>query len=226
MFEMTIAREPRNKIDKAFSSSKQLFRSILQAIPDLVSVVDRDFRIVFSNLRGEHDGLNLNVLRKKSRPYCYDLYFPGREKQCDSCHAQEVFDTGKVVVTEKYHPNAGHVEIHSFPIFDETGTIEMVGEYHRNINARRQAEEALQEKNQVLEQIINASPLAIIALDDKINLTLWNPAAENMFGWKKEEVLGRPYPIVSEDCQGELMENIRSLNEGVARRTMETHRMH
>ena len=69
-------------------------------------------------------------------------------------------------------------------------------------------------------------PLAIIALDDKINLTLWNPAAENMFGWKKEEVLGRPYPIVSEDCQDELMENIRSLNEGVARRTMETHRMH
>lgn len=223
---MTIAREPRNRIDKAFSSSKQLFRSILQAIPDLVSVVDRDFRVVFSNLRGEHEGLNPKVLRKKSRPYCYDLYCPGRGKQCDSCHAQEVFNTGKVVVTERYHPNAGHVEIHSFPIFDELGTVEMVGEYHRNINARRQAEEALREKNQVLEEIINASPLAIIALDHKVKLTLWNPAAENMFGWEKEEVLGRPYPIVSEDCQDELMENIRRLNEGVARRTMETHRMH
>jgi PAS domain S-box-containing protein len=223
---MTIAKDPRNKIDRAFSSSKQLFRSILQAIPDLVSVVDRDFRVVFSNLRGEHEGLNPKVLRKKSRPYCYDLYYPGREKHCDSCHAQEVFDTGKVVVTERYHPNAGHVEIQAFPIFDEAGTVEMVGEYHRNINARRQAEEALREKNQVLEEIINASPLAIIALDEKINLTLWNPAAENMFGWKKEEVLGRPYPIVSEDCQEELMENINSLNEGVSRRTMETHRMH
>ncbi|RQW86235.1 MAG: PAS domain S-box protein [Geobacter sp.] len=226
MFEMTIAKEPRNKINKAFSSSKQLFRSILQAIPDLVSVVDRDFRVVFSNLRGEHEGLHPKVLRKKSKPYCYDLYSPGSEKHCDSCHAQEVFDTGKVVVTESYHPNAGHVEIHSFPIFDEAGTVEMVGEYHRNINARRQAEEALREKNQVLEEIINASPLAIIALDEKINLTLWNPAAENMFGWQKDEVLGRPYPIVSEDCQDELMENIRSLNEGVSRRTMETHRMH
>ena len=226
MFEMTSAKEPRNKINKAFSSSKQLFRSILQAIPDLVSVVDRDFRVVFSNLRGEHEGLPPKVLRKKLKPYCYDLYSPGSEKHCDSCHAQEVFDTGKVVVTESYHPNAGHVEIHSFPIFGEAGTVEMVGEYHRNINARRQAEEALREKNQVLEEIINASPLAIIALDEKINLTLWNPAAENMFGWQKDEVLGRPYPIVSEDCQDELMENIRSLNEGVSRRTMETHRMH
>jgi PAS domain S-box-containing protein len=226
MFEMTIAKEPRNKIDKAFSSSKKLFRSILQAIPDLVSVVDRDFRVVFSNLRAEHEGQHPKVLRKNSKSYCYDLYYPGSEKHCDSCQAQEVFDTGKVVVTERYHPNAGHVEIHSFPIFDEAGTVEMVGEYHRNINARRHAEEALREKNQVLEEIINASPLAIIALDEKINLTLWNPAAENMFSWQKDEVLGRPYPLVSEDCQDELMENIRSLNEGVSRRTMETHRMH
>jgi PAS domain-containing protein len=76
---------------------------------------------------------------------------------------QEVFDTGKVVVTERYHPKAGHVEIHSFPIFDEIGAVVMAGEYHRNINARRQAEDALREKNQVLEEIINASPLAIIA---------------------------------------------------------------
>lgn len=223
---MTIAKEPRNKIDKAFSSSKQLFRSILRAIPDLVSVVDRDFRVVFSNLRGEHENLNPKNFKNKSKPYCYDLYYPGQGKHCDNCHIEEVFNSGKVVVSERYHPKAGHVEIHSFPIFDEAGTIEMVGEYHRNINGRRQAEEALREKNQVLEAIINASPLAIIALDEMINLTLWNPAAENMFGWKKEEVLGRPYPIVSEDCREELMENIRSLNEGGSRRTMETHRMH
>ncbi|MRR05610.1 MAG: PAS domain S-box protein [Deltaproteobacteria bacterium] len=223
---MTVAKDSQNTMDKAFSSSKQLFRSILQAIPDLVSVVDRDFRVVFSNLRGEYEWINPKLLRKKPRPYCFDLYYPGRETQCDQCQVQEVFDTGKVVVTERYHPKAGYVEIHSFPIFDETGAVVMAGEYHRNINARRQAEDALREKNQVLEEIINASPLAIIALDHSINLTLWNPAAENMFGWKKEEIIGKPYPIVSADCHDELMENIRSLNEGEARRSMETHRMH
>ena len=159
MIEMTIAKEPRNRIDKAFSSSKQLFRSILHAIPDLVSVVDRDFRVVFSNLRGEHEGLNPKSSQKKVKALLLRSLLPWTAvSNVINCHAQEVFDTGKVVVTERYHPNAGHVEIHSFPIFDETGTVEMVGEYHRNINARRQAEEALREKNQVLEEIINASP--------------------------------------------------------------------
>jgi len=224
--DMTIAHETQNKKKRSFSSSQQLFRSILQAIPDLVSVVDRNFRIVFSNLRGEYEDVSPKMLRKKPPPYCYELYHPDRKSFCEQCHVQEVFATGKSVVTEKFQPKAGHVEIHSFPIFDEAGTVVMAGEYHRDINARRQAEDALREKNQVLEEIINASPLAIIALDYKINLTLWNPAAERMFGWTKEEVLGKPYPIVSEDRHGELLENIRSLNEGESCRFLETQRMH
>lgn len=32
---------------------------------------------------------------------------------------------------------------------------------------------------------------AIVASDEKYNLTAWNPAAEKMYGWKAEEVLGR-----------------------------------
>jgi PAS domain S-box-containing protein len=118
------------------------------------------------------------------------------------------------------------LEIHAFPVFDEAGNIIMAGEYLRNINARRQAEDALRDANQMLEAIIEASPLAIIALDPEVNLTLWNSAAELMFGWRKEEVLGKPYPIVPEERKDELMENIHGLKEGEVRRFMETCRLH
>ena len=91
---------------------------------------------------------------------------------------------------------------------------------------RRRAEDALCEKNQMLESIINSSPLAIIVLDSLLNVTLWNPEAEKMFGWTKEEILGKPYPIVSEDRREELMANVRDLHEGASRRFMETQRMH
>jgi len=55
---------------------------------------------------------------------------------------------------------------------------------------------ALQEKNRIVEALVQASPLAIVALDDNDNVSAWNPAAEYIFGWKAAEVLGRPLPIV------------------------------
>jgi PAS domain S-box-containing protein len=48
----------------------------------------------------------------------------------------------------------------------------------------------------MLEAIIRASPLAIIAVDSDERVILWNPSAETMFGWAEQEVLGRPSPIL------------------------------
>ncbi|MDY7042434.1 MAG: PAS domain S-box protein, partial [Chloroflexota bacterium] len=72
----------------------------------------------------------------------------------------------------------------------------------------KQSEEALRETNQTLQALIATSPLAIIAVDLDGNVTLWNKAAEHIFGWSEEEVLGRPHPIVSEDRWDEFQENI------------------
>lgn len=212
------------KTSKRFVLSKQLYRSILQAVPDTVMVVDRDYKVVFYN--GEADARHPDVSRNKRRPYCYELYRVDRKECCKNCHLQEVFDTGNVVVTEKYYPNSGYMKIHSFPILDETGTVVLAGEYRRKVDRALRVEDDLIDGNQVLEAIINASPLAIVAFDHDINMTLWNPAAEAMFGWKKNEVLGKPYPIVPDHLMSELDDNVRLLNSGRSRRTMETRRMH
>ncbi len=76
--------------------------------------------------------------------------------------------------------------------------------------------------NYLFETIIDASPLAIIALDTDVNLTLWNAAAEKMFGWKKEEVLFKPYPLIPDDRIEEVQNNIRLLHKGEVHRSTET----
>jgi PAS domain S-box-containing protein len=48
----------------------------------------------------------------------------------------------------------------------------------------------------VLEALIKASPLAIIAVDAQDRIILWNESAERMFGWLEKEVLGQPTPIL------------------------------
>jgi PAS domain S-box-containing protein len=67
-----------------------------------------------------------------------------------------------------------------------------------DITERWRTEEALRASGEALHAIIDSSPLAILALDLDMNVTMWSSAAEHMFGWKPEEVLGRPYRLVPE----------------------------
>jgi len=221
MKDSQVRQENRKRV---FSSSKTFLSSVFQAIPDLVSIVDRDYRIVFSNWKGGHDYAAPKSSRHKGR--CYEVYYPGRTSRCDPCHLEAVFETGKPLITEKFNPRIGYLEIHAFPLFDEEGNVIMAGEYLRNVNERRRAEDALREKNQMLESIINSSPAAIIVLNAELDVTLWNPESERLFGWSREEVLGKPYPIVPDEFRDEFMSHVRDLNVGGSLRSLETQRMH
>jgi PAS domain S-box-containing protein len=53
----------------------------------------------------------------------------------------------------------------------------------------------------VLEAIIKASPLAIIAVDANDRVILWNQSAERMFGWNESEVLGQVLPILPPETE-------------------------
>ena len=56
----------------------------------------------------------------------------------------------------------------------------------------------LQEDNSIWQAIVQACPLAIIAVDAKYAVTIWNPSAEDLFGWQTGEVLNR-LPFLRED---------------------------
>ncbi|MDD2338478.1 MAG: PAS domain S-box protein [Geobacteraceae bacterium] len=222
MNEKTTGPE-RDSLRKAFSLLNHHFQSVLKLIPDLVSIVDTDYRIIFSNWNGGHEYVPLESRNRNG--YCYEVYYPGRTTQCEQCHLKSVFETGKPLITEKYNYQVGYVEIHALPLFDEQGNVVMAVEYIRNINERRLAEDAVREKNQMLEAIINASPLAIIALDFDLNLLLWNKGAEKLFGWSKDEVLGKPCPIIPELRKDEAIHNLSRLNDGESVCCLETLRL-
>ena len=62
----------------------------------------------------------------------------------------------------------------------------------------------------MLEAIIKASPVAIVALDAEGRVILWSESAERMFGWLKEEIIGNALPIVPRDAQLSGLERSRS----------------
>ena len=64
---------------------------------------------------------------------------------------------------------------------------------------RRRAESALREANASLQSVIQSSPLAMYTLDATGTVRSWNPAAEALYGWRAEEVIGHALPTVTHD---------------------------
>ncbi|MEW6494610.1 MAG: PAS domain S-box protein, partial [Cyanobacteriota bacterium] len=73
----------------------------------------------------------------------------------------------------------------------------------KDIHDRKQTQEALREANQTLQALIQASPLAIVALEPDGQVKTWNEAAEEMFGWSATEAIGTLFPVVPIDKQDE-----------------------
>jgi two-component system, cell cycle sensor histidine kinase and response regulator CckA len=62
---------------------------------------------------------------------------------------------------------------------------------------RGRAESTVLDTRDAFRALVEASPLGIIACDLAHNVTIWNPAAERIFGWRAREVLKRPLPTIS-----------------------------
>ena len=77
----------------------------------------------------------------------------------------------------------------------------LVGWVLRSWHLRRAGELAALElaaTRERLAAIVEAAPVAVVAVDLEGRVTEWSPAAERMFGWTREEVLGSLNPIVPE----------------------------
>jgi PAS domain S-box-containing protein len=61
------------------------------------------------------------------------------------------------------------------------------------------SQDELEETNALLEGVLDASPLAIVAADREGNTTVWSGAAAEMYGWSEAEALGEPAPNVPEE---------------------------
>jgi PAS domain S-box-containing protein len=69
----------------------------------------------------------------------------------------------------------------------------------QEVSLRLSTEEALRKANEALEMVYYSGQAAIVGMDRQQRVAFWNPAAEKLFGWRREEVMGKPYPAVPEE---------------------------
>jgi PAS domain S-box-containing protein len=81
----------------------------------------------------------------------------------------------------------GTMTVSSTPVRSETGEVVAAVAVFDDITERKQLEERLAYQALVLENVHDA----VIATDSALRITAWNRAAEQLYGWSSQEVLGR-----------------------------------
>ncbi|UCE60875.1 MAG: PAS domain S-box protein [Phycisphaerales bacterium] len=107
---------------------------------------------------------------------------------------EETLRTGKenppyLVELRHKQGHAVMLEVSERPYYEEGKIAGIIG-VARDVTERVRAEQALRDSEEHLRTVINASKDAIIAINENGTVTLFNPAAEQMFKRQASEVLG------------------------------------
>ena len=109
------------------------------------------------------------------------------------------------------------------PVFDEDGRLVAVIAVSLDTTERRKAEQARQQ----LSAIVDGSGDAIFSATTEGTITSWNGAAEQLFGFTADEIIGQPVAwIAPADKVGEQRQMRERLTTGGPHERLETTRRH
>lgn len=195
--ELERSEAERKRIEEKTLATHRLLSSVLDAVPDLLNVIDRNYQIQYTN--DKHSVLN-EKLEPERQKICYSR-FKLLDEPCEGCIAQPVFETGCVGEQEVYNPADGTVhEVRAFPVFDSNGRVELVVKHVRDITGRKRTEQALLESEAMLSKeqefsqlLLDTSPVFVVAIGfDGKTLTM-NRALLDALEYDKEAITGVDY---------------------------------
>jgi len=174
----------KNRIHAQISQAKKEWATTVDALQDIVTIQDREMRIVRAN-KAAHDlfGYRLGELKGKK---CHAVFF-GRKDPCEGC---PVHETGQDCC-----PHAGTIyndilgrtfSVSSFPIFAENGQMHLLVYVARDVTQYLQNES---EKNRLMAAIEQASEAVVIA-NRQGEIQYVNPAFEKSSGYTRAEAIG------------------------------------
>jgi PAS domain S-box-containing protein len=107
---------------------------------------------------------------------------------------RKVIESGKTQTYEELGVSAGMARTYlstKGPHRDSNGEIVGLLGICRDITDRKRAEEEFRQSQQKLRIHFEHTPLAVVEWDTHLRITEWSPSAERVFGYSRQEVIGR-----------------------------------
>ncbi len=188
----TIARDVTER--KRAASSATLLASIVNSSDDAITAKSLDGIITSWNPAAEHIygysaqeilGKAISVLSHPDRPDEMDVILEKirRGERVEHYETMRVRKDGRTI----------SISLTVSPILDEAGKIVGVSTIARDITERKRAGASAT----LLASIVNSSDDAITSKTLDGVITSWNPAAERIYGYSAEEIVGRSISLLS-----------------------------
>ncbi|HZJ25764.1 MAG TPA: PAS domain S-box protein [Acidimicrobiia bacterium] len=209
-FVSTIARDIASlkEAEARLVESESWLRSLVSHAIDIVTVSDADGRMVFVSPSIEEVlGYDADALVRgdgalpEVHPDDLDAVV-ARHEEVRSAPGAVI----RCVYRVRHHDGQWRwIESRLTNLLDDASVRGVVTNAH-DVTDRRTAEDARARVDSTLLALVDASPLAIVVIEEDGSIQLWNRASEALFGWSAEDVLGRSLPIVPADDEASAVE--------------------
>ncbi|NJR64859.1 MAG: PAS domain S-box protein [Leptolyngbyaceae cyanobacterium CRU_2_3] len=189
----------RKQVEEALRQSEQRFRNAFDAAAIGMCIVGLDEQLLEANLPfcqmlgyTEAEILGLSIA---------EITYDTDDLQLDRDYSQQLL-SGQIPyfhLEKRYRHKAGcilwgHLSVSL--VRDQNHQPLYYVAQVQDITQRKRAEADLRETHEILQAVIQSSPVGINIIAPDGTVKLWNPAAEEIFGWRAAEVLGKPLPII------------------------------
>jgi PAS domain S-box-containing protein len=182
----------QRRLQDAERKSKDALAAVIDASPTAIICLRASDRTVMVWSRAAEEIFGYTAEETLGRPYM--LVPPRLEGEFDHLF-QRALAGEKIrnIQVQRRRKDGTLVDI-SFdaaPMY-ESGCVSAIAYALVDITERKKAEEALKESEQMARDIIANTLDAFSQLNDSGEIIEWNPQAEAIFGWTREEALGQP----------------------------------
>ncbi|MGE5220870.1 MAG: PAS domain S-box protein, partial [Omnitrophica WOR_2 bacterium] len=193
------AEAESQRLLEQLEAERRLWKTTVEGMPIAVTLADAQGRAVYMN--PAYTEMIARTIQKdlpmKEHAGYYQIYHPdGSLYTAEDLPLQKAALTGEVQRDVEILQRSGMGEEvyavwNAAPLRDQAGKITGAVAVGRDITAQRKAEAALRESAEQYRRLVQLSRAAIVQMDETGKIVFFNSFAQELFGYKDDEVLGK-----------------------------------
>ncbi|MFI5221484.1 MAG: PAS domain S-box protein [Bacteroidia bacterium] len=187
----------RKNAEKLIRESEEKYRIVVNSMNEGLMIVDNDDVIQFVNDKlVQFTGYSREeLIGKVANELLLAQEYRGLVKQKNLLRTEKISDSYEL----KYITKTGEklwVSVSGSPILDAADNVIGSIGVHSDITERKEREKELKSSEERYRSVTQSANDAIVSANSKGRIIGWNPGAQKMFGFSKNDILGQPLDLI------------------------------